>query len=156
MMVETRAFHSYFRISPDGTRILFGGRAALVDLGMTEAARILRRKMVGIWPELSGIELSHVWAGYTGFTFGHLPNVGERDGVWHAMGYSGGGTVLAPWLGRKAALSALGETGMKTAFSETGLSSRWYYPGGRPWFMSAADLWYRHWVDRREDRIAGR
>ena len=101
MMVETRAFHSYFRISPDSTRILFGGRAALVDIGMTAAARILRRKMGEIWPELSGIELSHVWAGNTGFTFSHLPNVGERDGIWHAIGYSGGGTVLALGLGAR-------------------------------------------------------
>ena len=36
--METRARHSYFRISPDGTRILYGGRAAMVDLDLRKAA----------------------------------------------------------------------------------------------------------------------
>lgn len=29
MMVKTRACHSYFTISPDGTRIIFGGTASM-------------------------------------------------------------------------------------------------------------------------------
>lgn len=152
MMVETRAFHSYFRISPDGTRILFGGRAALVDIGLPKAAARLREKMVGIWPELKDVRLSHVWTGNTGYTFGHMPHVGTREGVNYALGYSGGGTVLAPWLGRKAALQALGQEEGETAFSATKLQSRWFFKGGRPRFLQAANLWYRHVVDRREER----
>ena len=156
MMVETRAFHSYFRISPDGTRILFGGRAALVDIGLSKAALRLHRKLVEIWPRLKDVKISHVWTGNTGFTFGHLPHVGEMAGLHYALGYSGGGTVLAPWLGRKAALRALDAPGGETAFSETALRSRWFYRGGRPGFLRAADLWYRHRIDRRESRAAKR
>lgn len=152
MMVETRAFHSYFRISPDGTRLIFGGRAALVDIGFAKAARRLQQKMTAIWPELSGTRLSHVWTGNTGYTFGHMPHVGFRDGFHYAIGYSGGGTVLAPWLGRKAALQALGLPEGDTAFSASRLKARWFFKGGRPQFMNAANLWYRHVVDRREDR----
>ncbi len=152
MMVETRAQHSYFRISPDGARILFGGRAALVNIGLVKAATQLRESMVRIWPALSEAKLTHVWTGNTGYTFGHMPHVGQRGRVHYAMGYSGGGTVLAPWLGRKAVLDALGMPGRETAFSATQLTSRWYYKGGRPTFMDAANLWYRHVVDRREDR----
>lgn len=156
MMVETRALHSYFRISPDGTRILFGGRAALVDIGLRKAARRLRATMSEIWPQLGEVRLSHAWTGNTGYTFRHMPHVGEHDGVHYAMGYSGGGTVLAPWLGRKAALRALGAEGGETAFSETALASRWFYRGGRPVFLQAANLWYRHCVDRRERRSVER
>jgi len=156
MMVETRAFHSYFRISPDGSRILFGGRASLVNIALERAALVLHRRMSEIWPRLREVRLSHVWTGNTGYTFGHMPHVGEQDGMVHAMGYSGGGTVLAPWLGRKAALRALGVPGGETAYAETALAPRWFYPGGQPRFMQAANLWYRHWVDRREDRDAGR
>ena len=156
MMVETRAKHSYFRVSPDGTRIIFGGRAALVDIGLKKAALRLRETMVGIWPELQHVKLSHVWTGNTGYTFGHMPHVGERDGFYYAMGYSGGGTVLAPWLGRKAALQALELPEGDTAYSASRLTGRWFFKGGRPRFMTAANLWYRHVVDPREKRESER
>ena len=156
MMVETRTKHSYFRVSPDGTRIIFGGRAALVEIGLKKAARRLHQTMVGIWPELSDVRLSHVWAGNTGYTFGHMPHVGARDGIHYALGYSGGGTVLAPWLGRKAALLALDLPEGETAFSAPRLTGRWYFKGAKPRFMTAANLWYRHVEDRREDRAARR
>ena len=152
IMVETRMFHSYFRASPDGTRILYGGRAALVEIGLTKAAHRLHEKITGIWPQLRDTKISHVWTGSTGFTFGQMPHVGVREGMHYALGYSGGGTVLAPWLGRKAALQALGLSAGETAFSATKLQSRWFFKGGRPRFLQAANLWYRHVVDPREDR----
>ena len=156
MMVETRARHSYFRVSPDGTRIIFGGRAALVDIGLKKAARRLHKTMVGIWPDMSDVRLSHVWAGNTGYTFGHMPHVAEQDGFHYALGYSGGGTVLAPWLGRKAALQALDLPEGETAYSAPRLTKRWYFKGAKPRFLTPANLWYRHVVDRSEDRAAKR
>lgn len=156
MMVETRSRHCYFRISPDGSRILFGGRASMMDIDMAKAARRLLAFMGEIWPELRDTRLSHIWTGNTGFTFANMPNVGARGGVHYALGYCGGGTVLAPWLGRKAALQALGLPEGDTAYSRTRLEARWYHRGGRPYFLRAADLWYRHWVDRQERRAIGR
>lgn len=154
MMVETRARHSYFRVSPDGSRLLFGGRASMVNIGLPKAAQRLRATMAEIWPALSDVRISHVWTGNTGYTFQHMPHVGARDGLHYAMGYSGGGTVLAPWLGRKAALQALGLPDAETAFSVTALKSRWFHKGGPPHFLNAANLWYRHVVDRRETRAS--
>lgn len=156
MMVETRSTHSYFRVSPDGSRIIFGGRAAMVDISLETAARRLRNTMAQIWPELGDVRLSHVWSGNTGFTFNHLPHVGSHKGIAYAMGFSGSGTVMAPYLGAKAALLALGLPGGETAYSDTHLASRWFYRGGRPWFLYPAELWYRNWVDRREARAAKR
>ena len=48
MMVETRARHSYFRISPDGTRILYGGRASMVNVDLQVAAKRLRATMAEV------------------------------------------------------------------------------------------------------------
>lgn len=155
MMVETRATHSYFRASPDGSRILFGGRAAMIDVDLRTAARRLRTTMCQIWPDLEDVRLSHVWTGNTGYSFSHVPSVGEHDGIHYAMGFSGSGTVMAPYLGAKAALQALGAPGGTTAYTRTRLAPRWFYRGGRPHFLRAADLWYRHWVDNRENREAG-
>ena len=150
MMVETRARHSYFRISPDGRRILFGGRASMRNLDLTTAARRLHATMCEIWPELHDTAVSHVWTGNTGYTFSHMPSVGQHDGLHYAMGFSGSGTVMAPYLGAKAAYRALGDARGDTAYASTPLRPSWLHPTGRPHFLKTADLWYRQWVDRRE------
>ena len=152
MMVETRARHSYFRISPDGRRILFGGRASMRDIPMESAAERLHATMSEIWPQLAGTRLSHVWGGNTGFSFTHTPTVGEHDGLYYAMGYSGSGTVMAPYLGAKVGCQAVGAAGGETAFSKAGLRPSWLHPGTKPHFLKAADIWYRFWVDKRETR----
>ncbi len=156
MMVETRARHSYFRVSPDGTRILYGGRAAMVDIDLERAAARLHATMAQVWPELGDTKLTHVWTGNTGYSFSHMPTVGRQDGIHYAMGFSGGGTVMAPYLGAKAAWQVLGDPKGETAYSRTRLQPRWYHTGGKPHFLRAADLWYRNWVDRAENRAARR
>ena len=142
MIVETRERHCYFRPSPDGTRIVFGGRAAMFQAGHRFFVQQLRTLLTGIFPELRGVAITHGWKGNTGFTFGMEPHVGQIDGVWHAMGYCGNGNSMAPWLGHKAALQILGDRDGETAFSRTRLQQRWWY-GGRPWFLPFADVMFR-------------
>lgn len=142
MIVETRARHCYFRPSPDGKRLVFGARAAMFNAPERFVQNQMRELITGIFPELRNVELTHSWRGNTGFTFEMLPNVGQIDGIWHALGYCGNGNGMAPWLGHKAAQMMLGEPGGETAFSKTKLSARWWY-GGRPWFLPFADVLYR-------------
>lgn len=156
MMVETRARHSYYRLSPDGRRILFGGRAAMVPIAAEAAARRLHATMTEVWPSLADVRLSHSWSGFTGYSFGHLPHVGAHEGIHYALGYSGSGTALAPYLGMKAAWQALGDARGRTAYARTTLATRAFHPTGRPWFLSLADRWYRHAVDPRENAAAER
>lgn len=156
MMVESRARHSYFRPSPDGTRILFGGRAALYNMDQRTAAKRLQRTMAEIWPEAAAWRLSHSWRGWTGFTFARIPHVGEHEGAHFAFGYCGNGVALSPWLGRKAALRALGDPAGETAYAKTRLESRPYHIGGAPWFLNLAHFWWSGPVDWREGREARR
>jgi len=153
MMVETRARHSYFRASPDGKRILFGGRASMRDLPLDVAAKRQHATMCEVWPELSQTRLSHVWKGFTGYTFNQMPHVGSHDGVYYALGFSGSGTVMATYLGRKVGLQASGVKGAETAYSQTNLRTSWLHPFARPHFLKAADMWYRTWVDTRENYL---
>ncbi|QYX57520.1 FAD-binding oxidoreductase [Roseovarius sp. SCSIO 43702] len=155
MMVETRARHSYFRISPDGKRILFGGRASMRDIPLDLAARRQHVTMCEVWPELRDAKLSHVWSGNTGYSFTEMPHVGEDRGLHFAMGFSGSGTVMAPYLGAKAAFRAMGDARGETAYARTPFRRHWLHPTTTPHFLRAADLWYRSWVDTR-DRMAGR
>jgi glycine/D-amino acid oxidase-like deaminating enzyme len=154
MMVETRARHSYFRLSPDGKRIIWGGRAAMREIPMKQAAKRLRATMLSVWPELSDARISHAWWGNTGFSFNHMPHVGEDRGLHYAMGFSGSGTVMAPYLGAKAAYRALGDPRGATAYADTSLRRDVLHPFAKPHFLKAADIWYREVVDRLDNAKA--
>ncbi|MEM9147991.1 MAG: FAD-binding oxidoreductase, partial [Pseudomonadota bacterium] len=148
MIVESRERHCYYRPSPDGQRIVFGGRAAMFEAGVGFTERQLRGLIAEVFPDLGPVALTHHWRGRTGFSFGLLPHVGRIEGIWHAMGYSGNGNTMAPYLGHKAALAILGDPAAETAFAKTGLPTRWWHRGA-PWFLPAADL-----VFRARDRMA--
>jgi glycine/D-amino acid oxidase-like deaminating enzyme len=148
MCVETRNRHCYFRLSPDSKRLVLGARAAMSKIPPARAAKILRGLLQQIFPQLEGCELTHSWTGQTGFTFSFMPQIGRFDGVWHAMGYSGSGNAMAPYLGHKAALQMIGAKGGETAFSETTLETRFWYRK-TPWFLPFAHQLYRM-KDRRD------
>ena len=142
MIVETRNRHCYYRLSPDGQRLIFGGRAAMLQVPPVLFGQELKKLLTRIFPELRDVRISHRWMGKTGFSFGQLPNVGQMDGIWHAMGYCGNGNAMAPWLGHKAALAMIGDPEGDTAFLHTGLPTRWWHPG-IPWFLPFADAAFR-------------
>jgi glycine/D-amino acid oxidase-like deaminating enzyme len=142
MVAESRDRHCYYRPSPDGTRIVFGGRAAMLGVPNWFAEAELRRLLTQIFPQCSDVTFTHSWRGHTGFTFDFLPNVGQVDGVWHAMGYSGSGNAMAPYLGHKAALQIIGDPEGETAFSQTDFPTRWWHRG-QPWFLPFADVLFR-------------
>lgn len=142
MIVESRERHCYYRPSPDGERIVFGGRAAMFDAPNLITDSDMRSLLKQVFPSLRDVNLSYSWRGRTGFTFEYLPNVGQIDGIWHAMGYSGGGNAMAPWLGHKAALNILGSPDGETAYSKTAFPTRWWHHG-QPWFLPFADITFR-------------
>ena len=73
MYGDSRRVMAYYRPSPDGQRILFGGRAAGPGDRPAKNARDLRRFLVEIFPELSDTRISHVWSGLVAYTFDHAP-----------------------------------------------------------------------------------
>ncbi len=142
MVVETRSRHCYYRLSPDGKRLMIGGRAGLTRIPVEKAQSILRNLMIQIFPELHSAGISHCWQGDTGFSFSYLPNIGQHNGIWHAMGYSGSGNGMAPYLGNKVALNMLDLPGKDTSFTKTTLESKFWYRGW-PWFLPIAHKFFR-------------
>lgn len=142
MVAESRERHCYFRPSPDYKRLIFGGRAAMFPAPDGLAQSELRRLMTEVFPQLGDVTFEHSWSGRTGFSFNFMPNVGERDGIWHAMGYSGSGNAMAPYLGHKVALQMLGDSEGDTAFTQTPFDGRFWHPG-KPWFLPFADVFFR-------------
>jgi glycine/D-amino acid oxidase-like deaminating enzyme len=133
MLVETREKHLYYRPSPDGTRIVLGGRAALHPIPLDDAARRLMKELVAIFPSLLSTKVSHVWTGNVAMTRSDLPGIGRRDGIWYALGCNGSGVALMPYLGHKVALKLLGKTDGATAFDDIPFPAVPLY-SGNPWF----------------------
>ena len=142
MVGDTRYLYNYYRPSPDGTRIVFGGRrGADTDNDMRKCMH-LYNNLVEIFPELEGIRLTHSWWGYTGYTFDFIPHLAVHDGVHYATGFCGSGVVWAPWLGRKAAHMILGNReNAHSHFTREPFPTRRYY-NGNPWFLPYVIRWY--------------
>ena len=142
MIVETRDKHLYYRPSPDGTRIVLGGRAALHPIQLDEAAEWLMNELRAIFPTLADTRVSHVWTGNVAMTRSDLPGIGQRDGIWFALGCNGSGVALMPYLGHKVALKVLGRQDGKTAFDDMSFAAIPFYDG-TAWFRPLMTWWFR-------------
>jgi glycine/D-amino acid oxidase-like deaminating enzyme len=118
MLVETAARHLYFRPSPDGERIILGGRAALHPIPLDAAARRLGGLLQKVFPSLDGVRLEHAWTGNVAMTRTSLAGIGQHEGVWYTIGCNGSGVALMPHLGNKVALKLLGHPEGATAFDD--------------------------------------
>jgi len=124
MYGDSRRLMAYYRPSPDGTRILFGGRASSRDDALVNA-RKLRASMVDVFPELAKTRISHSWSGLVAYAFDHVPHLGQHDGMWFAMGYCGSGVGRATYFGTKLGSKMLGdEEAGRTAFDDSSSPSK--------------------------------
>ncbi|MGH7062246.1 MAG: NAD(P)/FAD-dependent oxidoreductase, partial [Stellaceae bacterium] len=78
---DTRRVLCYYRMSPDGRRMVFGGRARFTQVDAQTSAPILYRYMTARFPQLRGFRLTHAWTGNTAFTLDALPHMGRSDGL---------------------------------------------------------------------------
>jgi len=132
---------NYMRRTPDG-RILIGGRRNLhtgLDLG--ESAAALRGQLIGYFPQLEDVPLTHVWGGKLAVPFDLVPHMGQVDGAWYALGYAGHGVGLSTLMGHELAGMLLGEE-PPSVFTKVPHPTRFYYRGN-PWFLTPASILYR-------------
>ena len=142
MYGDSRRVMAYYRPSPDGKRLLFGGRATSADKPLVNA-RKLRLSMLDVFPELQDVRISHSWSGLVAYAFDHVPHLGCHDGLWYAMGYCGSGVARASYFGTKLAYKLLGDVERgQTAFDDMPMTTRPLYRGN-PWFMSPIIQWHR-------------
>ncbi len=139
MFGESKQLGYYYRPSPDGQRILLGGRRAHDD--RDKAKRHLQGALETIFPALDDVSVDAHWQGFVAFPFDQLPKLVVRDGIIYPTGFCGSGTVWARWLGQKAALMILGKDG-ESVFSNLPLWTMPFYTGD-PWFMPLAMSYYK-------------
>lgn len=143
----TERLVAYYRPSPDGRRIMFGGRA----FGRGDQPRLyvpyLQDFMTRLFPQIASAKIDYAWSGMIAYTFDHVPHIGELDGMHYALGYCGSGVGRSNYFGRKIAQKVLGLAEGKTIFDEFPFNSRPFYTG-KPWFLPAIMKWHE-FADRR-------
>jgi glycine/D-amino acid oxidase-like deaminating enzyme len=105
MIYDSKHFLYYYRLTPDH-RMLFGGRAAFfpeTENTVRQSAEILRRGMVGVYPQLHDTKVEFVWGGTLDFAVDVMPHTGRFDGMYYAVGYAGHGMAIGTYLGTKIA-----------------------------------------------------
>ncbi len=138
----------YYRTSPDGKRVLFGGRVSARETDTRVSAPKLFADMCRIFPQVADYRITHSWMGRVAYTFDELPHIGVHDGLHYAMGYCGSGVAMASYLGNRLGKKLLGLSEGATAFDGLPHPTRPFYTGN-PWFLPAAVAWYRR-ADRKQ------
>jgi len=150
---DTKHILYYFRRSPDGTRMLFGGRARFRTSTEEESARGLRNFMEHTFPSLKGVGITHSWFGNVCFAYDFVSHVGRlKEGVYYSSCCNGNGISMATYLGHRTAEMMLGVLGHDRGVVNTHFP-RLYFYDGHPWFLPMVGSWYRfldksaRWLD---------
>jgi glycine/D-amino acid oxidase-like deaminating enzyme len=141
-MADSFKILNYFRPSPDGKRLIIGGRPSIFTTPMETQADILKNRLLKIFPQLGSVEVSHVWSGNVAYGFNSLPHIGQLDDMHFASGYGGSGVALSGYMGHKLALQISGKDEGRTAFDDLPFETRFYY-NGTPWFLPLAMIGYQ-------------
>ena len=141
MFVDGNRLLSYFRLDPDGRRVLFGGRLHLRDIDERTAAQGSiagwcgsgRAPRLSHHPRLEGQSrrsrsiACRTWACRAACTF--------------AMGCNGSGVAMATYLGHQSALKILGRQNRPCRSSSCPFPRTWRTGGAL--VPAGAGLWYR-------------
>ena len=142
-VVDSKTNIFWDRPTPDDKRIIFGARTGHDDGDLRITATKLRDLMVMVYPQLKDTRISHVWRGVMGFSFDHLPHIGQtRDGVYFATGFCGSGLPLGTYFGQKVGHKLVGNPEGETEWWNHGFPT-WPFYNGNPWWLPA----YIRWTD---------
>ena len=141
-IVDSRRVVNHFRMSPDGRRLVFGGRGRFVPTEPRKTAEILRHQMLDRFPQLSGIGITHSWSGKIAMSADHLPGFGRFNGLHYAVGCNGSGVTMMPYLGHCVAERILKGAGVfVSAFEKNSAGAA--YPAGAALGVPLVGSWYQ-------------
>ena len=139
---DTKRVLCYYRMSPDGKRMVFGGRARFTQADPLLCARVLYTYMTERFPQLKGVRVTHGWTGNTAFTLDALPHVGEDEGMHYALGCNGSGIAMMTYLGYQTARKIARAANYACAFDSPDFPDHALY-NGNPWFLPLIGSYYR-------------
>jgi gamma-glutamylputrescine oxidase len=125
-VADTRHVLDYYRKSADG-RMLFAGREAYLGIPK-DVARLVRPRMLRVFPQLRDVPTEHAWSGTVGITVTRMPHFGQiGERLLFAHGWSGQGVALATLGGHLLAEAAQGHNGRFDVFARVPARA---FPGG--------------------------
>jgi glycine/D-amino acid oxidase-like deaminating enzyme len=148
-IADTRRVLTYYRLSPDGKRLIFGGRAKFGHTDPVETAGILYTFMTDRYPQLKGVRITHAWTGNVAFTLDELPHMGKLDNLHYALGCNGSGIAMMTYLGHQTARKIAGKVNRICAFDRPEFPDHPLY-NGSTWFLPWIGRYFRarDWIDR--------
>jgi glycine/D-amino acid oxidase-like deaminating enzyme len=149
-IADTRRVLTYYRMSPDGKRLIFGGRAKFGHTDPVETASILYEFMTDRFPQLKGVSITHAWTGNVAFTLDEMPHMGKMDNLHFALGCNGSGVAMMSYLGHQTARKIIGLSNKICAFDQPEFPDHPMY-NGSTWFLPWIGRYFRtrDWVDRQ-------
>ncbi len=147
---DTRRVLTYYRMAPDGKRLIFGGRAKFGHTDPVETAPILYQFMTDRFPQLKGVKITHAWTGNVAFTMDEMPHMGKFDNLHYALGCNGSGIAMMTYLGQQTARKVAGKANRVCAFDRPEFPDHPLY-NGSTWFLPLVGRYFRtrDWIDRR-------
>ena len=147
---DTRRVLTYYRMSPDGKRLIFGGRAKFGHTAPVDTAPILYQFMTDRFPQLKGVRITHAWTGNVAFTLDETPHMGRFDNLHYALGCNGSGVAMMSYLGQQTARKIAGKSNRVSAFDQPEFPDHPLY-NGSTWFLPWIGRYFRtrDWIDRR-------
>ncbi len=142
-LADTKRVLCYYRMSPDGKRMIFGGRARFTPVTPAVSAPILHRFMTDRFPQLKGTRVTHAWTGNVAFTWDALPHTGTLDGMHYALGCNGSGVAMMTYLGRQTARRIIGGANSTCGFELEEFPDFPLYNGSPNWALPAIGAYYR-------------
>jgi glycine/D-amino acid oxidase-like deaminating enzyme len=142
-LADTKRVLCYYRISPDGKRMIFGGRARFTAVAPQVSAPILHRFMVDRFPQLNGVRVTHAWTGNVAFTWDALPHTGILSGMHYALGCNGSGVAMMTYLGHQTARRIVGGANSTCGFELSPFPDFPLYRGNPNWALPAIGAYYR-------------
>ncbi len=88
---DTRRASDYYRIV-EGGRLLWGGRITTRRSEPAELAKMLKRDILKIYPQLGDFRIESAWAGQMGYAVHKMPLIGRiGEGLWSCTAFGGHG-----------------------------------------------------------------
>ncbi len=88
---DSRFAFDYYRPLAD-TRVLWGGRISILDRAPAQVARLLKRDLLRVFPDLADARVDFAWSGLMSYARHQMPQIAELEpGLWCAQGFGGHG-----------------------------------------------------------------
>ncbi len=142
-LADTKRVLCYYRMSPDGRRMIFGGRARFTPVTPAVSGPILYRFMTDRFPQLKGTKITHAWTGNVAFTWDALPHTGQLDGMHYALGCNGSGIAMMTYLGYQTARRIIGGANATCGFELAEFPDFPLYNGNPNWALPGIGAYYR-------------